>query len=125
MNWLFNVLILISAHLSLTAFVPSQTGRWILWPFDPESKPILSMLGGLPSQSGIVIPLLAGGAGVTYIVAFLCRMGWIVPADWLFPSLVVGSVGSILLFSIYLSVWSVLPIVLDLLILWLAMTKRI
>lgn len=126
MNWFVNILLLISAHLSLTPFAPAKEGKWLLWPFDEQSRPIVSFVGGLPDQSGsIITPLLAGLAGLGFIIALLARLGWLVPLDWMIPAVVIASISSLLLFVLYFNVWSLLPIVLDIVLLWLVWTKKL
>jgi len=114
------VLLLLGAHFSLTPFAPAQAGKArFYWPFAADSRSILSRVGGLPSQSGsIVTPLLGGLAGLCFLAAVPALFSVVVPASW-WPFLVaVGSVASILLYVLYLGPNSLLPIAIDLVLLW-------
>lgn len=126
MKWLINILIIFAAHFSLTPFAPAKDGKWFLWPFGQDSFPIFSFIGGLPAQSnGMITAILSGIAGLGFVLSVLARFGWLVPTTWITPMLIVASICSIILFIAYFNVWTVLPIVVDLAILWLVLTKKI
>jgi hypothetical protein len=126
MKWLINILIIFSAHFSLTSFAPAKDGKWFLWPFGQDSFPIYSFIGGLPAQSnGMITTILSGIAGLSFVLSLMARFGWLFPAAWIAPLLIIASICSIILFIIYFNVWAVLPIVIDLAILWLVITKKI
>ena len=113
-------LLIVAAHFSLTAFAPGQAGKALIyWPFAADSKPILAGVGGLPQQGGsILTPALAGLAGLCLLAAVAALFGVVVPADWWTLLVVAGSVLSITLFVLYLSPLSLLPIAIDLTLLW-------
>ena len=120
MRYIILTLLLLAAHFSLTPFAPAQVGQaWIGWPFAADSNPVLSFVGGLPQQTGSVLtPLLAGVAGLGFIVAACALFGVGIPTAW-WPTLVVGStIASTLLYLLYLSPLALLPIGIDLLLLW-------
>lgn len=114
------ILVLLAAHFSLTAFVPGPAGQaQFYWPWAADSRPILAGVGGLPQEGGsIVTPALAGIAGLCLLAAAAALVGIVVPAEWWTPLVVVGAVASIALFVLYLSPLSLIPIALDLLLLW-------
>ena len=121
MLYLVIILLVLGAHFNLTAFAPTQPGKgWILWPFAADSKPALSpstKAFALPSAGGAVTALLAGVAGLGYLASILALLGWLIPASW-WPALpVTAATASILLYLLYLSRWSILPILIDLLVL--------
>lgn len=125
MKWLINILITLAAHFSLTPFAPAKDGKWFLWPFGQDSLPIFSFIGGLPAQpNGMITTILSSIAGLGFILSLLARFGRLVPATWIIPALIVASICSIILFVVYFNVWAVLPIVIDLAILWLVLTKK-
>lgn len=126
MKWIINVLIIIAAHFSLTPFAPAKDGKWFLWPFGQDSRPILAFLGGLPAQpNGMITAILSGLSGLGFVLSLLARFGWFVPTTWITPALIIASVCSIVLFIAYFNIWAILPIVVDLAILWLVLTKKI
>lgn len=120
MRYVVVVLLLLGAQFVLTAFAPAAAGKaWILWPFAADSKPMLRGIGGLPQQSGsVLIPLLAGVAGLGFLAAVLGLFGVIVPANWWLPLVVVSGVASILLHVLYFGVWALLPLATDVVLLW-------
>jgi hypothetical protein len=114
------VLLVFGAQFALTAFAPADPGKaWFLWPFAADSKPWLGFLGGLPQKSGsAVTPILAGLAGLAFLAAVLALLGWFVPANWFVPLVLGASAASGLLFVLYFGVWTIAPLVLDLVLLW-------
>jgi hypothetical protein len=114
------LLLLLGAQFSLTAFAPAAAGRaWLLWPFAADAQPILSGIGGLPQQSGSVLtPLLAGLSSLAFLAAALGLFGKGVPAEWWLPLIVVATSASILLHMLYAGPWALLPLAVDVLLLW-------
>src|SRR3712207_3270107 len=117
---IITALLLLGAHLSLTAFVPTEAGKnWVGWPFAVDTQPALPGVGGLPQQGGSALtPLIAGIAGLCLLAAVASFFGWLVPTSWWKPLVVAGTVASIALFLLYLGPFSVLPIVIDVVLLW-------
>jgi hypothetical protein len=120
MRYVITVLLLVGAHFSLTAFAPAAAGkRWIGWPFDADSKPLPGGAGGLPRQGGALSALLAGVAGLGFLAAVVGLLfGVVIPADWWRALVTVSAAASILLYALYFSPLSLLPIALDVVILW-------
>ena len=111
MRILVTVLLVVGAHFSLTALIPGPKALFY-WPFGPESKPIIGV------GAGIFRPLLAVIAGVCLLAAAAALFGLIVPEGWFMPLAIVGSAASILLYVLYLSVYSIIPIAIDAILLW-------
>jgi hypothetical protein len=120
MRILVFVLLLLGAHFSLTAFVPGAAGNAVFyWPWAADARPLLAGVGGLPQQGGSVLtPALAGIAGLCFLGAAAALLGIVIPADWWRLLVMGGTVASIALFVLFLSPLSVLPIAVDLLLLW-------
>jgi hypothetical protein len=120
MHYVVTVLLLVGAHFSLTAFAPAAEGkRWVGWPFGVDSKSLLSGLGGLPRQGGAVTALLAGVAGLGFLLAVVGLLfGVVVPTDWWRILVTTSAAASILLYALYFGPLSLLPIALDVVILW-------
>lgn len=114
------VLILAAAHFSLIPFAPAQAGKaWLVWPLAADSRPWLTAIGGLPAQgNGLATIVLSGAAGLCFLGAALGLFGLLVPAAW-WPWLVtLGATVSAVLYLLYLGPWSILPLALDLVLLW-------
>src|SRR5262245_29298646 len=97
----------------------------LLWPFAADSKPIVTFVGGLPGQpGGLVTALLAGVAVLLFLLA-LAGLFWKAVPPNLWPALViVASIASLLLHILYFSAWMLVPIVVDVVVLWGVLTKR-
>lgn len=112
------ILLLLGAHFAGTAFVPGPKAS-IVWPFGVDSRPVLAGIGGMQSQSnGFVTPLLAGGAVAAFAAAFASLLGFVVPAEWFVPLVVTGSLASIILNILFIGPLAILPVAVDLILLW-------
>ena len=60
----------------------------------------------------------AGIASLAFIVAIASLWGIVIPSEWWRPAAVIGSVSSIALFVIYLSLLSIVPLIADAAVLW-------
>ena len=120
MRFIILLLLLLAAHFSLTPFAPAPTAKAsFYWPFAVDSKSWFTALGSLPQQLGSVFtPVLAGLAGLGFLMAVWCLFGWVVPANWWLPTIVVASAASIGLYVLYFGLWSFLPIAIDGVLLW-------
>lgn len=114
------VLLLLGAQFSATVFAPAAAGKaWLLWPFADDSKSWLSVVGGLPKQSGsVVTPLLGGVATLCFLAAALGLFGIVVPADWWRPLVLVAVFASALLHVLFFGVWALAPIAVDVVLVW-------
>jgi hypothetical protein len=117
------VLLLLGAQLNLTALVPLQAGDapppwWVggrlLWPFAVETRTLLP-----PGDTlNTLTPILAIASATCFLLAAAALLRWIVPGQW-FPWLIVaGAVLSIVLQVIWLSGWAILPLLVDVALLW-------
>jgi hypothetical protein len=97
--------------------------RWA-WPWSIGDG---GLLGRIPAsgQYPIVEVWLAGGAALLFILAALAVMGWWVPSGWWRVLAIVGAILSLVLMVSFFGATKVLPIALDLLVLWVALTDRL
>ncbi len=117
------VLLLLGAQLNLTAIVPLQAGGapppwWVggrlLWPFAVETRTLLPPGGVLDT----ITPILAIASAALFLLAAAALLRWIVPEAW-FPWLIVaGAVLSIVLQVVWFSGWAVLPLLVDVALIW-------
>lgn len=117
------VLLLLAAQLNLTAIVPLQAGAapppwWVggmlLWPFAVETRTLVPKGDVLNTLT----PILAIASAGLFLMAVAALLRWVVPVEW-FPWLIAaGTVLSIVLQVIWLSPWAVLPLVVDIALLW-------
>jgi hypothetical protein len=124
------VLLLLAAHLNLTALVPLQAGDppppwWVggmlLWPFDVETNTVLPP-GDLLNA---VTPILGIASALVFLLAVVALLRWIVRGSWFQWLIVAGAVLSIVLQAIWLSGWAVLPILVDMVLLWLVFGQQV
>ena len=110
------VLLFFGAHFSMTANLPTQAGKaWLMWPFAGDSQPLLKLSRPL---LGTITRLLSALAAAGFLATLLSLLGWLVPASWFVPLTVFSSVASFLLYVLYFGRWAVLPILIDLVLLW-------
>jgi len=117
-------LLLLGAHLNLTALVPAAAGQgpppwWVggglLWPFFADTGTLLPA-GGIRD---VLTPMLGITAAVCLFLAAGAFLGWLVPASWFRGLIVTGAVASIVLQVVWISGWAVLPLAIDAALLWL------
>jgi hypothetical protein len=114
MRYLILVLLLVSAHFALTPFAPGPAGSSkIYWPFAVDSKPWLSCVGGLPAQSGLLTAILAGLAGLGFLVSAIGVFWNIIPPGWWPFIIIISAAASILLYVLYFNQWALIPLILD------------
>jgi hypothetical protein len=122
------ILLLVAWHFPTTFFVPQDGPNdhgWLIWPFGKASTPVVDGLQGFIAPStptAVTSPTLAmvaaGISSLAFIIAIASLWGIVIPSDWWRPAAVIGSVGSIVLFVIYLSPLSIIPLVADVAVLW-------
>jgi hypothetical protein len=117
------VLLLLGAHLNLTALVPAAAGQappswWVggglLWPFFADTTTLVPA-GGLRDT---LTPLLGTAAAACLLLAACALLGWLVPGPWFQWLIVTGAALSIILQVVWLSGWIVLPLLVDAVLLW-------
>lgn len=124
------VLLLLSAHLNLTALVPLQVGDapppwWVggrlLWPFAEETDTLL--LSG--DTLNTVTPIIAILSGLCFLLAAAALLRWRVPARWFRWLVLGGVVFSIALQVIWFTGWAILPLLVDAIVLWLVFGRGV
>ncbi|HEX2978721.1 MAG TPA: hypothetical protein VHO48_00515 [Anaerolineaceae bacterium] len=115
--------LLLAAQLNLTAIVPLQPGGtpppwWVggrfIWPFAVETRTLIPR-GDLLNT---LTPILGIAAASCFILAAGALLRWVVPAAWFGWLIVAGAVLSIPLQIIWFSGWAILPLVVDVVLLW-------
>lgn len=124
------ILLLLGAQLNLTALVPLQPGGtpppwWVggrlIWPFAVETNTLLPQ-GDLLNT---LTPLLAVASGVFFLLAAAALLRRLVVPRW-FPWLVAaGAALSIVLQIIWFSAWAVLPLLIDVVLLYAVFGRRV
>ena len=124
MRKLVSVLVLLlGAHLNLTALVPAAAGQapppwWVgggvLWPFFADTSTLLPV-GGLRDA---LTPILGITAAVCLLLAAGALLGWFVPGTWFRWLVVAGAVVSVVLQVVWIFGWAILPLVVDVALLW-------
>ena len=123
-------LLLLSAQLNLTAIVPLQVGDtpppwWIggrlLWPFAVETRTLLPA-GALLNA---ITPILAFASAACFLLAVAALLRRVVPESWWPWLIAAGAVLSLALQVIWLSGWSVLPLVVDAALLWVVFGRHV
>ena len=124
------VLLLLGAHLNLTALVPAAAGQapppwWvgggILWPFFADTATLLPA-GGIRD---LLTPILGITAAVCLLLAACALLGRVVPWSWFRGLTVAGAVMSLLLQMVWISGWAILPIAVDGALLWLVFARHL
>jgi hypothetical protein len=122
------ILLMVAWHFPTTFFAPATAPNehgWLVWPFGRASSPAFEGLTGAiaPSTpaalgSPTIAMAAAGLASLALIVAIAGLWGIVIPADWWRPAAIIGALSSMVLFSIYLSPLSVIPMLVDAAVLW-------
>lgn len=124
------VLLLLGAQFNLTALVPLQAGDppppwWVggrlFWPFAVETHTLLPS-GDLLNA---LTPILGGGSAILFLLAAAALLRWGVPGEWFQWLIVVGALLSIGLQIIWLSGWAVLPLLVDVVLLWTVFGQQV
>jgi hypothetical protein len=129
-KWLFAALLVLQAHFAASYLVPldreaqGEFGGLLRWAW-PWSIGDSGLLGRIPASgdyplSGI---FLAGSAAVVFILAALAVVGIWVPFGWWRVLAMGGAVLSLLLMAGFFGATKLVPMVLDLVVLWAAITK--
>ena len=123
-------LLLLGAHLNLTALVPLQVGDpsppwWVggrlLWPFAVETRTLLPAGDALNSLT----PILAISSAIIFLLAAAALLRRVVPAQWFSGLIVAGVVFSIALQVVWFSGWAVFPLLVDIGLLWAVFGQRV
>jgi hypothetical protein len=131
MKWLFAVLLVLQAHFAASYLVPldreaqGEFGGLLRWAW-PWSIGDGGLLGRVTASGDYPITgvFLAGGAALLFVLAALAVMGWWVPFGWWRVLAVGGAIHSLLLMVGFLGATKLLPMALDLVVVWAAITDR-
>jgi len=124
------VLLLLGAHLNLTALVPAAAGQgpppwWVggglLWPFFADTGTLLAA-GGIRD---VLTPILGITAAACLLLAAGALLGWLVPESWYRGLIVTGAVASVVVQVVWISAWAMLPLVVDAALLWLVIARHL
>jgi hypothetical protein len=127
---LFLLLLLFAAHLNLTALVPLQPGDppppwWVggrlLWPFAEETDTLL--ISG--NTVDALTPILGIMSALCFLLAVAALLRWRVPRTWFSWLIVAGTVFSIVLQIVWFTGWAVLPLLVDVVLLWAVFGRRV
>jgi hypothetical protein len=113
-------LLLLGAHFNLTAVVPGAKAL-IYWPFGTDTKPLLAVFGAYPNSP---TQLLAVLAGASFIAALLALFGWLIPANWFAPLVIVAALASAVLYVLYFGLFALLPLAIDIVLMWGVFTQN-
>ena len=130
MKWLLAALLVLQAHFAASYFVPLDREargtfggllRWA-WPWSIGDG---GLLGRIPASGEYPISgvWLGGAAALMFILAALAVMGWWVPFGWWRFLAMGGAIPSLLLMVGFFGATKLLPIALDLAVLWAATTN--
>lgn len=116
-------LTLLGAQLNLTALVPAAAGQapppwWVggglLWPFFADTRTLIP-----PGDTlNTLTPLFGVTSATLFLMAAASLLGWMVPSSWFAALIVGGALVSIPLQIVWLSGWAILPLVVDIALLW-------
>ena len=122
------VLLMAAWHFPTTFFAPATEPNergWLMWPFGRATTPAFEGLTGAIAPSAptaigspTIAMAAAGIASLALVIAIAGLWGIVIPADWWRPAAIVGALASMVLFSIYLSPMSIVPMLLDAAVLW-------
>ena len=126
-KWLFAALLVLQAHFAASYLVPldrqaqGQLGGLLMWAWpwsDGDSGPLgqVTVSSGFP-LSGFFLAVSAAGL---FFLAALAVVGIWVPFSWWRALAVGGAILSLLLMAAFFGATKLLPMVLDLLVLWAA-----
>lgn len=126
-------LLIVAWHFPTTFFVPGgppYEKGWLIWPFGQQTKPAIDALPGLiapstlPANGSPTLALAAAGlASFAFLVAIAGVWGFVIPPTWWQPLAVFAAVASAVLFAIYFSPLAILPLLVDAIAIWLAISQ--
>lgn len=119
MRWLVFILLLLGTLFCLSYFFPATAEKaGLLWPFATDSKPIVDFV------SSITPAILAGIADLFFLTAIVGLFSEVVPTNWWPVFVIVATIASLLLYTLYFGDRMIVPVLVDLVLLWGVLTKR-
>src|SRR5215213_11174754 len=130
MKWLFAALLVLQAHFAASYLVPLDSeaqgtfGGLLRWDW-PWSIGDGGLLGRIPATGEYPISgvWLAGSAALMFFLAALAVMGWWVPFGWWRFLAMGGATLSLLLMVGFFGATKLVPMALDVVVLWAAITN--
>lgn len=116
------ILLLLGAQLNLSGIVPLQIGDspapwWVggrlLWPFAVETRTLLH-----GDALNTLTPILAITSAILFLLAAAALLRWLVPGQWFTWLIAAGAMLSIALQVVWFSGWAILPLIVDIALLW-------
>ncbi len=127
---IFLISLLLGAQFNLTALVPLQPGDtpppwWVggrlLWPFAVKTHTLLPAGDALNTLT----PILGIASAIFFLLAAAALLRRVVPGNW-FPWLIAaGAILSIILQVVWFSGWAVLPLLVDVALIWAVFGRHI
>jgi hypothetical protein len=126
-------LLIVGWHFPTTFFAPGgppYDRGWLIWPFGRQTQPAIDALPGviaptaLPATGSPTIALIAASlASFAFLVAIAGVWGFVVPPTWWQLLVVFAAAASGVLFTIYFSPLAIIPLVVDVIAVWLALSQ--
>jgi hypothetical protein len=122
-------LLLLGAHLNLSALVPLQVGDpvppwWVggrlIWPFAEDTNTLLS-----EETTNAITPMMSIASALCFLLAAAALLRWRVPGHWFLWLIVAAAVLSIVLQVIWFTEWAMLPLLVDAALLWAVFRMRV
>jgi hypothetical protein len=124
------ILLLLGTQLNLSGLVPLQTGDvpppwWVggrlLWPFAEETNTLLLTGDTLNTFT----PILSITSALCFLLAAAALLRRLVPSQWFQGLIIAGVISSMLLQVIWFSGWAMLPLLVDLVLLWFVFREHV
>jgi hypothetical protein len=117
MQYVVATLLALAAHFSLTSLAPAPAGKGtVIWPFAADSTPLLALFGR--PQDGLTA-ILSIVAGLSFAaVALYTLTGRLLQPGWVAPLVGLAVAASLLLYLGYFTPRSLLPLLLDAVLVW-------
>lgn len=124
------ILLLLGAQLNLTSLVPLQPGGapppwWVggrlLWPFATQTRTLIppgDLLNTITPIFGIV-------SAICFLLAGAALLRWAVPTGWFAWLVIAGAALSLVLQVVWFSQWAVLPLLVNIALLWLILGQQV
>jgi hypothetical protein len=116
MDWPVIIALLLAAHFALTATFPGKAGKAAFyWPFAKDSNPRLNIFGSFTQPVTLLLSITAGACLLASVASVF---GWLIPAGWFHLLAGLGTIASALLYLLYISRYSLIPLAIDAFLLW-------